>query len=50
MPLDDIAHCGEAMKLVRLIPKTGMLAALKMFQCARCGHVKIQEERVRERN
>jgi hypothetical protein len=50
MPLDDIAHCGEAMKLVRLIPKTGMLAELKMFQCARCGHVKIQEERVRERN
>ena len=50
MPSDDIAHCGEAMKLVRLIPKTGMLAELKMFQCARCGHVKIQEEGVRERN
>ena len=50
MSLNDIAHCGEPMKLVRLIPKTGMLAELKMFQCARCGHVKIQEEGVRERN
>jgi hypothetical protein len=37
MPLDDIAHCGEPMKLVRLIPKTEILAEVKVFQCAaRC--------------
>jgi hypothetical protein len=43
MPLDDIAHCGEPMQLGRVIPKTEILAELKVFKCARCGHVKIQE-------
>ena len=45
MPLDDIAHCGEPMELVRVIPKTEILAELKVFKCARCGHVKTQQER-----
>jgi hypothetical protein len=45
MPLDDIAHCGEPMALVRVIPKTEILAELKVFKCARCGHVKTQQER-----
>jgi hypothetical protein len=45
MPLDDIAHCGEPMGLVRVIPKTEILAELKVFKCARCGHVKTQQER-----
>jgi hypothetical protein len=48
IPLDDIAHCGEPMKLVRTIPKTELLAELKVFQCVRCGHVKTQEERATE--
>jgi hypothetical protein len=48
MPLDDIAHCGEPMELVRVIPKTEILAELKVFKCARCGHVKTQEERAIE--
>ena len=47
-PLDEIAHCGEPMKLVRVIPKTEILAELKVFQCARCGLVKTQEERTIE--
>jgi hypothetical protein len=41
--LNDIAHCGEPMKLVRVIPKTEILAELKVFQCARCGHVKTHQ-------
>jgi hypothetical protein len=43
MSLNDIAHCGEPMKLVRVIPKTEILAELKVFQCARCGHVKTHQ-------
>jgi hypothetical protein len=42
--VDGDAHCGEPMKLVRIVPKTGMLAELHMFKCVRCGHVKAQEE------
>ena len=44
-PLDEIAHCDEPMKLVRVIPKTEILPELKVFKCSRCGHVKTQEER-----
>jgi hypothetical protein len=44
-PLDEIAHCDEPMKLVRVIPKTEILPGLKVFKCSRCGHVKTQEER-----
>jgi hypothetical protein len=43
-PLDGDAHCGDPMKLVRVIPKTRMLSELYVFKCARCGHVKTQEE------
>jgi hypothetical protein len=43
-PVDGDAHCGEPMKLVRVIPKTRMLAELYMFKCLRCGHVKTREE------
>jgi hypothetical protein len=42
--VDGAAHCGEPMKLVRIIPKTGMLAELYMCKCVRCGHLKAQEE------
>jgi hypothetical protein len=42
--VDGVAHCGEQMKLVRTIPKTGMLPELYMFKCVRCGHVKTQEQ------
>jgi hypothetical protein len=47
-PLDEIAHCDEPMKLVRVIPKTEILPELKVFKCSRCGHVKTQEERAIE--
>jgi len=43
--VDGVAHCGERMKLVRTIPKIGMLPELYMFKCMRCGHVNAQKEK-----
>jgi hypothetical protein len=39
MPSDDPSHCGEPMRLARLIPKFEVLPELLVFKCERCAHV-----------
>ena len=45
MPDDDPDHCGEPMKLARLIPRSGILPELLVFVCARCGQTVVREQR-----
>ena len=44
MPVDAPDHCGEPMKLARLIPRSGVLPELLVFVCARCGQTVIREQ------
>jgi hypothetical protein len=44
MPLEDPDHCGEPMKLARLIPRSGVLPELLVFVCTRCGQTVSREQ------